>query len=165
MKVIGRLIDETSEEVGRKYFVDMYNVTPEVYIERYELDVFTKEIEDVKAFVHLEYDGVIAHAVLLEEGDTAVVKGGGCYGLPFNTDGMAFLEVAEKNKILKRQFCYDNSPYQLTADDDEEWFQLGDELGLDCEHVDSIREYFVDEVNALFNTNYSFDQITFVRML
>jgi len=161
MKVFGRLIDETSTEVGRKYFVDMYEMTPEVYIERYELDEFTKEIEGVKAFVHLEYDGEIAHAILLEDGDTAVVKGGGWHGQPFNTDGMAFLEVAEKNKMLKRQFCYDNSPYQLTEDDDE-WF----EFFIDYEDIGKIQERLVDEVNIIFGTdNISYDEIIFVRML
>lgn len=161
MKVIGnRSVDETSSEVGRKFFIDMYNMTPEVYIERYELDEFTKEIEGVKAFVHLEYDGVIAHAILLEEGDTAVVKGGGCCGLPFNTDGMAFLEVAEKNKFLKRQYCYDNSPYQLTTDD-EEWYEFDTEY----DETDEIKQKFVNDVNVLFNTNLSFEEIIFVRML
>jgi hypothetical protein len=160
MKVIGRLIDETSEEVGRKYFVDMYNMTPEVYIDRYELDEFTTEIEGVKAFVHLEYDGEIAHAILLEDGDKAVVKGGGCNGQPFNTDGMAFLEVAEKNKMLKRQFCYDNSPYQLTEDDDE-WF----EFFIDYEDIGHIQQHFVEDINTLFGTNLNFDEIIFVRML
>ncbi|WCO82081.1 hypothetical protein vBPpSSYP_99 [Pseudomonas phage vB_PpS_SYP] len=156
MKVIGtRIVDEVTSEVGEKFFNEMYECTPDDIIKDYELEPF---LIDKRVIAVLEYDGEIVHAVHLDAGEIGTVWGEGCHDRPFNTDGMAFLDV--ESVLGVRRFCYQNSPYELTEDDNE-WF----DFFIDYEGIGLIQQHFVDEVNALFDTNYSFDQITFVRML
>ena len=156
MKVVGtRIVDEVTSEVGSKFFNEMYECTPDDIIKDYELEPF---VIDKRAVVVLEYDGKIVHAVNMDAGEVATVWGEGCYGNPFNTDGIAFLDV--ESILGVRRFAYTNSPYELTEDDDE-WFGFE----IDYEQIGKIQQKFVDEVNDLLDTDYSFDQITFVRML
>lgn len=156
MQILGtRIVDEVSTEAGAAFFFGQYDMTPQEVINSYDLEGF---VIDKRVVVVLEYDGEIVHTVHIERGEVAKVWGEGCYGNPFNTDGIAFLDVT--NKLGTRRFAYTNSPYALTEDDDE-WF----EFCIDYERLSEIQQKFVDEVNDLLNTDYSFDQITFVRML
>lgn len=116
----GSWLIETSNHAERLHFEDIYEITVPELISEYELERF--EIDPaIKAFVFLEYNGDADKIIRLEDGDKAVVYGDGCYGLPFNTCGMAVLEVACAREVLTRQWVVENSPYQIDAGDMDEW--------------------------------------------
>lgn len=123
MIVQGTWLIETSKHCERAYFEDLYEITVPELIKEYELERF--EIDPkIKAFVFLEYDGDANKIIRLEEGDKAVVYGEGHYGCPFNTCGMAVLEVACYREVLTRQWVVENSPYQIDAGDMDEWYNF-----------------------------------------
>lgn len=117
MIVQGDALIETSIEKERIFFEDLYEITVPDLIKDYELTRF--EIDPkIKAFAFMEYDMEAVKIIRLQEGDKAVVFGEGCYNLPFNTCGMAVLEVYSAAGF-NHQWVVENSPYQMQEDDCE----------------------------------------------
>lgn len=120
MKVIGKWLTETSKESDFKWFVDLYEKTPEQIIKDYELERFVVP-EHIKAIILPEYDGDINQIFIIEDGDEVVVLAQGRCDSIFNTDGIAFMELHDKaTGKMRFQWTLDNSPYEMNDDDLEE---------------------------------------------
>ena len=119
MKVIGKWLTETSKESELKWFVDLYEMTPEQIIKDYKLERFVIP-ENIKAIVFPEYDGEVNQTFIIEDGDEVIVWSGGCCDTIFNTDGIAFMELHDRNGNMRFQWAMDNSPYEMNDDDLEE---------------------------------------------
>ena len=118
MKVIGKWLTETTNESELKWFVDLYEMTPEQIIEDYKLEQHIVNPE-IRAIVFPEYDGTINQMFILEPNDMVIVWGEGCHDTFFNTDGIAFMEL-HRDQQLVAQWAMDNSPYEMNDDDLEE---------------------------------------------
>lgn len=116
MQIIGEYLTRTSNEADLRWFMDVYEIHPEVYKSEYEL-VPHKLPKHIKAIIHVNSDGHIDQQFIIEEGDEVTVWSGGCCDTTFNTDGMAFLEVVGGRTGTFAQWVLDNSPYELDADD------------------------------------------------
>ena len=120
MKVIGKWLTETSKESDLKWFVDLYEKTPEQIIDDYELEQHIVNPE-IKAIVFPEYDGTINQMFIIEPDDLVIVWAQGRCDSIFNTDGIAFIELHERESgKLRFQWAMDNSPYEMNDDDLEE---------------------------------------------
>lgn len=155
MKQEGRWLIQTSQKPELDWFIDMYNMNVYKLIKDYQLERF--EV-DKKAFVFLEYDGSVNKIIRLLNDDKAVVYGEGCYNLPFNTDGIAVLEVYDSETQVTTQWVVENSPYELqpASDLDFDEYSDWDEMGKEAE------DYIDDE--PLLN-GLTVNQVTFVRQL
>lgn len=118
MKVIGKWLTETSKESDRKWFIDLYEMTPEQIIKDYELEQHIVNPE-IKAIVFPEYDGEINQMFIIEPGDLVIVWAQGRCDSIFNTDGIAFMEHHRDQKLVA-QWAMDNSPYEMNDEDLEE---------------------------------------------
>lgn len=149
MIVQGNWLTQTNTESGLKYFEDVYEMSVQELIKDYCLDRF--EVPQ-RAFVFMEPGDTHVNGIyVLEDGERAVVYGGGCYDLPFNTDGMAVLEVFNRHDQLVGQFVVENSPYEL-PEGDEEW-----------ENIESTGEQIIVKHSIL--NGLTADEVTFVQQL
>lgn len=119
MKVIGKWLTETTNEPERKWFIDLYEMTPEQIIMDYELEQHIVNPE-IRAIVFPEYDGTINQMFILEPNDMVIVWAQGRCDSIFNTDGIAFMELHDRNGNMRFQWAMDNSPYEMNDDDLEE---------------------------------------------
>lgn len=118
MKVIGKWLTETSNEEDLKWFVDLYEKTPQQIILDYELTPRTVPA-NIKLIVFPEYDGEINQMFELEPNDMVIVWGEGCWDTVFNTSGIAVMEL-HRDQQLVSQWTIENSPYEMNDEDLEE---------------------------------------------
>jgi hypothetical protein len=119
MKVIGKWLTETTSDEGLQYFRDLYDQTPSQMIGDYELEQHIVNPE-IKAIIFPEYDGEINQMFLIDPEDLVIVWAQGCCDSVFNTDGIAFMELHDRNGNMRFQWAMDNSPYEMNDDDLEE---------------------------------------------
>lgn len=137
MKTFGNFLTEVTSDEGRKYFIDMYDLTPDDFMVEYELKV-TGRLgfglkpamqnvfkSDIRNIVVLEYDGEVNQIIKLESGDRAYTYSDENLvhlGI-LNSEQGSFIDVHTADD-KNRMYFLGNSPYCLNDADDEEWWEL-----------------------------------------
>jgi hypothetical protein len=118
MKIHGKWLTKTTDAEDLKWFVDLYEMTPDQIIKDYKLEQHIINPE-IKAIVFLEYDGSINQMFIIEPNDLVIVWAEGRCDTIFNTDGIAFMELHRDQQLIA-QWAMGDSPYEMNDEDLEE---------------------------------------------